>query len=141
MDSRGIIAEKGNFRIAKRGNSIRLWKGSKGLISKSDNYIRLNQDAIDAAFGVVLDFGLGLGQLAEAFAAKPEVTKVIVVEIEQDVIDLVWPDLDMKGKGRFVCADAYEWEPDEPFDFVFSDMTENDTEFIKRFSNARCWNG
>lgn len=50
-------------------------------------------EPIDRARGRVLTAGLGLGYFAMAAAAKPDVTDVTVIEQSDDVIRLIWPQL------------------------------------------------
>jgi len=80
--------------------------------------------AIDECVGEVLIGGLGLGRIVEELAKKPEVTRIIVVEKAQEVIDLVWPYIDTKRKGSIVCADVFEYlkTTSEQFDFIYSDI-------------------
>jgi len=59
-------------------------------------------DAVIGLEGRVLVGGLGLGITVEKLAAKPEVTEIVVVEIEQDIIDLIWPHLKTQGKATII---------------------------------------
>ena len=65
--------------------------------------------AVRKAQGHCLIMGLGLGMVVTAIAKKPEVTKITVIEIEQNVIDLVGPY--MPEGVEIICADALEWQP------------------------------
>jgi hypothetical protein len=64
--------------------------------------------------GNVLVTGLGLGCITQGLLTKPDVTKVTVIEISQDLIDLVAPHYFAKfGTDRLeiICHDAYTWVP------------------------------
>lgn len=58
------------------------------------------------ARGVVAVAGLGMGLFAHAAAAKPEVERIIVAEIDPDVIALVTGSIDLSPKIHIVCCDA-----------------------------------
>lgn len=96
------------------------------------------QEAIDKAHGIVWSLGLGLGIFPEAVASKVE--KVTVVEISQDVIALVWPYLDLKGRGEVVCADAFEWlrTAEGPVDFIYADIWRgNESDMVQQQERMR----
>ena len=62
------------------------------------------------ARGKVLVSGLGLGCVAQALLAKPNVEHVTVVEIDADVIALTAPHLAC-DRLTVINADAREWKP------------------------------
>lgn len=64
-----------------------------------------NYKVLQQARGDVLLAGLGIGMLAVALCAKPEVTSVTVLELQQGVIDLVEPHI-RHPKLRVIRADA-----------------------------------
>lgn len=86
-------------------------------------------DAILAARGKVVTFGLGLGYYTYMAARRPEVSSVTAVEIDENAISLfknhILPRLDCKDKIKIVHADAFEYAehimPGENFDFAFVD--------------------
>ena len=87
------------------------------------------EDAIAAAHGRVVTFGLGLGYYAYMAARKPEVESVTVVEKSEDVIKLfktyILPQLECADKIRIVNEDAFLYAehtmPTERFDYAFVD--------------------
>ncbi len=87
------------------------------------------EEAIDAAYGKVVTFGLGLGYYAFMVSEKPEVESITVVEKSTDVIRLferyILPYFRCKDKVKIVCCDAFEYAenvmPDEGFDLAFVD--------------------
>ncbi len=87
-------------------------------------------EAIEAAHGRVLTYGLGLGYYAYMVSQKPEVSEVVVVEHSKEVIKLFCDELihqmPNRDKIKIVKADAFEYAesvmPHEHFDFVFVDI-------------------
>ena len=79
--------------------------------------------------GHVLVGGLGLGMAAVMIANIPKVTKVTVVEIEQDVIDLVISQLPKtKAPIEIVCADLFK--------LMLNDEIEFDSAYIDIWSGT-----
>ena len=86
-------------------------------------------DAIEAAHGRVVTFGLGLGYFAYMASEKEDVESVTVVELSHDVIRLfetyILPQMKHRDKIKIVNADAFEYAehtmPRERFDYAFVD--------------------
>ena len=86
-------------------------------------------EAIDAAHGKVVTFGLGLGYYAYMASEKDSVESVTVVELSSDVIRLferyILPQMPKKHKIKIVNMDAFEYAekimPTEKFDYAFVD--------------------
>ena len=87
------------------------------------------EDAIFAARGKVITFGLGLGYYAYMASEKPEVSSVTVVERSEAVISLfkkhILPQFSHPEKIIIVCDDAFSYAehtmPGENFDYAFVD--------------------
>jgi hypothetical protein len=87
------------------------------------------EEAIAAARGKVVTFGLGLGYYTYMVAQKEDVESVTVVELSADVIKLfktyILPKMENGHKIRIVNADAFEYAenvmPGENFDLAFVD--------------------
>jgi len=114
-------------RLIYPGTYTRLVKdGREAIMSDTPAEITEHMEPIERATGNVLIHGLGLGVVANACLMKPEVSKVTVVELEQDVIDLVAPHYQLVYGNRLdvVCADAFEYEPPNGtrFNVVWSDI-------------------
>lgn len=77
----------------------------------------------DNATGDVLIGGLGIGMIHQALIDNPNVTSVTVVELEQDVVDLVWDHCAKDDSFTLVVADFETWSPPEgsSFDTVWGD--------------------
>jgi hypothetical protein len=81
------------------------------------------------ATGHTVVMGLGMGWIALNAALNPHVTRVTVVERDVTVMELfaatgVMEQLPpgIAAKIVIVQADALEWQPEEPVDFLFADI-------------------
>ena len=72
-------------------------------------------------FGKLLVCGLGLGYVHNYFISQKNVEKIIVIEKNQDVIDLVWDYCNKDNRFELIHTDAETWEPTESFDFGWFD--------------------
>ena len=87
------------------------------------------KEAIKAAHGKVVTFGLGLGYYAYMASEKSEVESVTVVELSSEVIKLfsehILPQMPNREKIKIVNADAFEYAervmPNEKFNYAFVD--------------------
>lgn len=94
------------------------------------NEIETMKEPIEAAFGNVLAFGLGLGYFAYMVSEKDQVDRVTVVESNEHVIKLfkeeILPQFENKEKIRIVHDDAFHYAekilPKAKYDFVFTDL-------------------
>ena len=86
-------------------------------------------EAIDAAHGRVVTFGLGLGYYAYMVSEKENVEKITVIEKSENVIRLfkkyILPQFSHPEKVEIICADAFEYAeyemPKRAFDYAFVD--------------------
>ncbi len=114
--------------------------GAKTVMSDTPAEYRDHTFFIHWCQGHVLIAGLGIGLVLQEVAKKKEVTMVTVVEIEQDVIDLVWPHYQkMFGKKiEVVCADIFEWKPPKGIKYdsawydVWDDICSDNLESMKK---------
>ena len=83
---------------------------------------------IDKMSGNVITLGLGLGYFASMTALKPEVSEVLVVEKDKQVIDIflkhIYPLLENKEKIKIHHEDAFDYlrKNTRPFDHLFVDI-------------------
>lgn len=83
---------------------------------------------VAAAKGRVLIAGFGLGLVTDAVLAKPNVTEVVVVELNGEVIRLMNPFINgLRRKGqtrrlRIVCRSIFDYKPSVPFDAIYFDI-------------------
>jgi len=88
-------------------------EGGREWMTITPNEIATMQPAIDAAKGHVVVMGLGLGYYAFMISRKEEVSRVTVIEKDQNAIALfkkhILEQFPHKEKIRIVCADAFEY--------------------------------
>lgn len=113
-------------RAIKPGNYTKLINNSTLIMSDTPAEMRDHFVFYDEAYGNVLINGLGLGLIARALLLKPEVDKLTINEISEDVIKLAGPTLQKEFKGRVVInhTDALTWKPfdGERFNAVWHDI-------------------
>ncbi len=88
-----------------------------------------SDEAIEAAHGKVITFGLGLGYYAYMASEKASVTSVTVIEKSERLIGFfkkhILPQFPNRDKIRIINADAFEYAehemPKEKFDLAFVD--------------------
>lgn len=98
-----------------------LRNGKDLLMSDSPQEMFLQYEAYKNAKGRVLVGGLGLGLYAAMIASKPEVTEVIIIEIDKDIIKLSKPK---NKKISVVNEDLWKFlkETKEKFDYIYVDI-------------------
>jgi len=109
---------------------IRLKMNGKGIMMSDTPMERnTNHDFIRKANGDVIIFGLGLGLVILPLLKKKNVKSVLVVELYQDLIDLVYPILkshDAENKLSVIQGDCFEIHKSIPkeqkFDSVYGDI-------------------
>lgn len=97
------------------------------MMTDSEMERRTNWFFIHKANGRVLVAGLGLGMVLLPLQNKEEVESVTVVEIHQEIIDMVIPQLPLNDKIGVICADIMEWFPPqgEKYDTIYFDIWDN----------------
>jgi len=93
------------------------------IMQNSDAEYVEHQWLWDNATGDVLIGGLGVGMVNQALIDNPNVTSVTIVELEQDVVDLVWSHCSKDATFTLVVADFETWDPPtgSSFDTVWGD--------------------
>ncbi len=94
------------------------------MMSDTPAEIEDHLDFIYRAKGQCLINGLGLGVVLKALLDTPQVTHIDVVEIEQDVINLVWPTYKDGDKITLYHADAFaiQWPKGKTWDCAWHDI-------------------
>lgn len=80
-----------------------------------------HQEAL-LAHGKVLVAGLGIGLVLGTLLAREDVTEIVVVELNQEVIDMVWPYYKDNPKVTLVHQDIHTFEIDDSFDYCWFDI-------------------
>lgn len=110
------------------------------------NEINTMKPAVDAAYGRVLTYGLGLGYFAFMAARKAEVESVTVVEREAGVMNLfrkyILPQFGTAGeKIRLIRADAFEYAEHEMgkggYNFVFTDLWHDPSDGVELYRRMK----
>ena len=104
-----------------------------------------SEEAIEAAHGRVVTFGLGLGYYAYMVSEKPEVESITVIEKSPEVIRLferyILPQFPHKEKVRVICADAFEYAerdmPREHYDLAFVDTWRDASDGAPMYSRMK----
>lgn len=103
------------YKLIKKGHGL--------LMSSSPQEMFLQYEAYKSAKGRVLVGGLGLGLYPSMIASKLEVTEVIVVEIDKDIIRLCRPK---NKKIKVICDDIWHYlkttDSSEQFDYIYIDV-------------------
>ena len=99
-------------------------------MSLDPNEINTMRASIDKAKGITVAFGLGLGYFPIMAAKKKEVSKVIVVEKDQKIIDIfkrhILPLFECKDKIEIIHDDAFNYvNKIKNADFLFIDIWHN----------------
>lgn len=105
------------------GDYLRLSIGGRCVMSNTRMEQNTNLDFVLKATGRVLIAGLGLGMIIIPTLQKPEVESVTVVEINSNVIKLVYPYI-KHPKLHVIQADIYQWLPKRgtKFDTIYFDI-------------------
>lgn len=109
----------------KPGTIVQLLdKDGEVMMTDTEMERRTNRLFLMQANGDVLIGGLGLGMILLAAQAKEEVNSITVVEIHQEIIDLVVPQLPLNGKVNVICGDILDWYPPKgvKYDTIYFDI-------------------
>lgn len=114
------------YRWVPPGDYTRLCYNGQVVMSDTLNEYTDHIEAIDKAHGHVLIAGLGLGCYLNCLLHKPEVTKITLVEIDRDVLRLVYPFVTHRQKTEIVLvnSDITTWKPKRGthYDIVWLDI-------------------
>jgi hypothetical protein len=107
--------------MQKVENNWMLW------MSLAPMELESHQPHIAAAKGTVVVAGLGMGFYLYNIIRKPEVTRVIVLEKDKNVVNLWKRTVDVSQwhgfrKVELVMGDAFSYRPDFPVDFLYADI-------------------
>ena len=81
------------------------------IMSDSYEEAQKHQEFFEKAKGDILIAGLGLGMCHKPLMEKNEVKSVTIIEINKDVIDLVWNHCDKDERFILIHQDILTWEP------------------------------
>lgn len=101
----------GRFYICERGW---LWDRThmdEPVMCDSDRERDLHAPLHARARGRVLVFGLGIGFALPELLANPAVESVHIVELHQEVVDMVLPQLSLPARVTLELGDLHRYEP------------------------------
>lgn len=106
---------------------LSIYQNDRLWMSITPNEINTMKEPINHAFGHVTTLGLGLGYFAYMVSLKDEVTKVDIVEIDENVIRLflkyIYPFFPHPEKISIINMDALDYiNMDFDSDYVFCDL-------------------
>lgn len=108
------------------GKYLRLEQISTGYVVMSNTPMECNTNKIayEMAHGSVLMAGLGMGMILEAVLSKPEVTKVKVIEIDENIIDYVGGYFKDDPRVEIIHGDILKYKPaeNEFYNYIWLDI-------------------
>ena len=117
--------EKYNYRLKLPvGEYVRLLINGQCAMSNTPMEKFTNQSILRNAHGKVLIGGLGIGLTLLPIADKTNVSDILVVEQNQDVIDIVYPQIEpyLHNKVEVVRDSVFEYVPTEKFNTIYLDI-------------------
>ncbi len=144
---------QGNGRRVRVGHYTGLYCCGEVIMSDTHDEIRDHMDAYWNARGHCLVNGLGLGMITAAMLNKPEVERVTVIELSEDVIKLVAPHLKVRFGDRLeiVHADALTYQPPKGVRYgcvwhdiwpsICSDNLEEMKKLHRKYGSKTDWQG
>jgi hypothetical protein len=121
-----LVNDRREYTGLKSGTYVRLCDKRSGgnNVVMSDTFMerKSNREFYQHAKGDVLIGGLGLGMVLLAVQDKPEVHTATVVEIEQEIIDLVLPQLPLNSKVTVVQGNIFRFVTNHLFDTIYFDV-------------------
>ena len=112
------------FKYCPPGRYTRLLIDGETMMSDTPMEMETNQHVLEKAHGNVLIGGLGLGMLIIPLLAKPEVHKLVIVEQNPNVIELVGRQMPASPKIEIVNGDIFRWVPGRStkFNIIYFDI-------------------
>lgn len=114
-----------DYLMVEAGDYKRLTHSRRGVImSNTPMEIKTCSPVWEHGTGRILINGLGMGMVIEALLSKPDVEYIKVIELDQDVIDLVYPHFAHDKRLEVVQASAYDYQltKDDRYDYAWHDI-------------------
>jgi hypothetical protein len=116
------------YQLTKPGQATLLQELRKGRwqdwMTDQALYWYAMQRISEQARGATLVIGLGLGLVLRSLEANPDVQRIVVVERQPEVIEMVWPHVQRPGV-VLEATDFYQLpqpRQHEPFDTIIADL-------------------
>ena len=142
----GYFNQKFSYLALTEGNNI--W------MSLNPNEIETMKPYINKARGNVLVLGLGMGYVPFMLSLKNCISKIIIIEKDQNIIDLfdefIYPHFPNKEKIEIIKGDAIEYvsknQKQGTYDYIFADLWHDPEDGLPLFvklkkinKNIDCW--
>ena len=142
----GYFNQKFSYLALTEGNNI--W------MSLNPNEIETMKPYISKATGHVLVLGLGMGYVPFMLSLKNCVSKVTIIEKDQEIINLfnklIYPSFPNKEKIEIIKGDAVEYaskkQKEATYDYIFADLWHDPEDGLPLFvalkkinKNIDCW--
>ena len=142
----GYFNQKFSYLALTEGNNI--W------MSLNPNEIETMKPYIRKAKGHVLVLGLGMGYVPFMLSIKNYVSKITIVEKDQEIINLfnklIYPSFSNKEKVEIIKDDAIEYtrrkQKEATYDYIFADLWHDPEDGLSLFvalkkinQNIDCW--
>lgn len=120
-------------RAVLPGTYVRMKVGKEVMMSDTTHEAKTCRKIMEDAKGDVLIAGLGIGMILIPLLKNPEVKSITVIELNQNVIDLVVPQLRShfpfltQKKLKVVKADIRKWHSKKKYDRIWLDIWPNIT--------------
>lgn len=120
---RSLMGLDAGLLYCEAGDYLRLTIGNEIVMSNTRMEKNTNWDVVNKANGLVLIAGLGIALIIIPILQKENVRRVVVVEKNPNVIDLVYPHV-KHPKLEMVRGDIFEWVPKKgtKFDTIYFDI-------------------
>ena len=111
-------------------------------MSITPNEIETMEEAVKAATGKVIVYGLGLGYYPYMISLKNEVKEIVIVENDIKIINLfkkhILPNFEHQEKISIIHGDAFEYmEKCDDFDYAFIDLWHDTFDGLELFLKAK----
>ncbi|MBO6293441.1 MAG: hypothetical protein J6N51_14475 [Selenomonas sp.] len=101
---------------------VRLMVDNEIMMSDAPMEQISNEWVVENAHGDMLIAGLGIGLILLPIMEKVDVTSVIVVETNQNIIDIVAPQLQFNKKVKIIHGNIFEYTPNKQYDCIYFDI-------------------
>lgn len=123
---------------------MRRWK--IWMVDDPLHWYAMGQRVSDLPAGSVLVAGLGLGLMLHHMRMRADLTRIVVVEVDADVIRLIRPTLPDDPRVEIVEADYYDyiqnirWRPDSVlWDLAVGGFEDTLPDFVRARATAAVW--
>ena len=102
----------------------KLLKGDFLIMDNTPDIVEGYKDFLHRAKGNVLINGFGIGACCQYLLNKPSITKLTIIEVSQQIVDMVAPHFMHDPRCTIIRDDAFKYQPrvSEIFDYIWHDI-------------------